>query len=255
MNRTDLKDVRLAAEQPEFQALHSVRSNDQTRAHGSRWLGYPLCLLLLGGVGWELLKGGWQKGGSPIVSTALADEVPRLDCFSSPSIALAILEKEGARLFSKFAEARDAESATKATPASRQDPSRLGCIPAKDPVPDPDTTSAAVRAMEDLQANLTRLQRDVTHQLLVIYIQENQPEKFLNLYLPLLRTAPDCVVATQLGQDALDCARECGRYEEFLSALEYADRFGHMGKARTHWRALLVETRLPASTTQLGEIR
>ena len=255
MNGTDLKDVPLAAEQPEVQAWLSVRSDDQTRARGSRWLGYLLCLLLLGGLSWELVKGESQRACSPIVSSALAAEAPQFDCFSSPSIALGILEKESARLFSKFAEARDAESATKATSTAPQDPSRLGYMPAKDPVSSRDTTTAAVRAMEDLQANLTRLQRDATHQLLDIYIQANQPEKFLNLYLTLLRTAPDCVVATQLGQHALDCARECGRCEEFLSALEYADRFDHMGKARTHWRALLAETPLPASTTQPGEIR
>src|SRR5215472_15772728 len=101
MNRTDLKDVPLAAQQPEVQASLSY---DKTHAHGSGWLGYPLCLLLLGGLGWELLKSEWQRTGSPIVSSALAAEAPQFDCFSSPSIALAILEKEGARLFSKFAE-------------------------------------------------------------------------------------------------------------------------------------------------------
>jgi hypothetical protein len=189
MKRTDLKNVPKPVQQTEFQALLSATPYEKMRGHCSRWLGYPLCLALLGALGWELAKGGSQRAGSPIVSSALAAEVPQFDCFSSPSIALAILQKEGTRLFSKFTEARDAEGALKAARNSDQDSSRFGYIHAAAPAGDPDSTTAAVRAIEDLEASLARLQRDVTHELLDIYEQENQPEKFLNLYLKLLRTA------------------------------------------------------------------
>jgi hypothetical protein len=178
-----------------------------------------------------------------------------LDGFSRPSIASAILQLEAERLLSEYVELRDQEW-YQSLPGS---PVRLGAQLALGPgylsgtMPRGGSakTAKAIEALEELEATVSRLQCDLERKLLVVYSQNDLPDKFLDHYLEFLREPPDGDPVLYAVQ-ALEWSRPCGRTGEVLDALEHLSRFQPQRKDAAQLRAALADWAIRNSTEPDG---
>ena len=134
----------------------------------------------------------WRAGmTSEGLAKVLVKEVPELDSFSSSGVALAILTQK-------------TERCTQAAEESGSD--------------------LSLHEMEQISAAIGKLRLTLDKELIQIYLRRRVSTKVVDSYLDLLHEAPNSDVIIW-AVHALECAKECGRTEELLEAMEQFCRF------------------------------
>jgi hypothetical protein len=125
------------------------------------------------------------------LASVLAKEVPELDSFSSSGIASAVLTHETERCVQEVKESG---------------------------------SDSSLNEMERVSTVIGKLRLNLDKELIQIYLSRHRSTTVVSSYLELLHEAPDSDVIVW-AVHALQCAKECGRTEEVLDAMEHFWRF------------------------------
>src|SRR4029453_17818683 len=141
---------------------------------------------------WRLASPGSTSRAVVDFSGVLAKDIPQLDCFSQPSIAAAVLQREAERSFSDALQAAALEEVTRHEPSTVMPPAHT--VQAKSVFERPNNGSAgvvaAIKEVEALHSSVARLKGDLDRKLMVLYARNGMTTNFLNRYLNLLRKRP-----------------------------------------------------------------
>jgi hypothetical protein len=140
----------------------------------------------------------------------VADGSLPLDSFSQPSLALALLKQEAARLLAAYLQQRDQVS-----------PAEHEAVP---PLQD-SRLDAAMAPVARLHRQIEELGFDLDCRLLWLYAENHRHREFLDRYLHLVQEAPRRTEVAVWYAYAFAAARGCGRSEELADALEHVVRF------------------------------
>jgi hypothetical protein len=161
-----------------------------------------------------LLGLGVWWGASGVVgddpSSEMAAGALPLDSFSQPSLALALLKQEAARLLAAYLQQRDLFS-----PAAHE------AVP---PLQD-SRLDAAMAPVARLHRQIEELGFDLDCRLLWLYAENHRHREFLDRYLHLVQEAPRRTEVAVWYAHAFAAARGCGRSEELADALQHVVRF------------------------------
>lgn len=185
-------------------------------------------LLLAVLLAWELCG---IRFGVARVSRSSGD-IPQLDSFSEPAVAIAILQQHVQNLY--FAPARDfngtnevlrpREAASNFSAWVSPGNQNFAAPPffssgSQKSEPDPNRQS-----LSELHGRLSALQAQLLQNLLALHYQNHSWNDFLDCYLQLLVAQPEQVVCSWT-RSALACSPICGRTDEILDALQHFTRF------------------------------
>lgn len=182
--------------------------------HGS-WRMPLLCLVL----GLELSE---LRLGTPTLQgmkTSPGEEIPELDSFAQPDLALSVLKHHAQNLFFAYTVG---ETST-----------NHGWPPGEGPLAAPSWRGERREGGDDsarlplcaLRPGIRDLYEDLLVKLLAVHYQKQSWNEFLDCYLELLAVAPGNLGLVTWTRSALACSASCGRTNELLDALNHFTRF------------------------------
>jgi hypothetical protein len=153
-----------------------------------------------------------------------AEEVPEIDSFSQPDLALSVLKHHSQNLF--FAYTADVPP--------RNGGWNSGVIPLlptmQSPEPSGQGEVSARRSLCQLRPQMREVYEDLLLKLLAVHYQNQSWNEFLDCYLELLAVGPNSLGLVTWTRPALVCSATCGRKKELVDALEHFARFSSNGK-------------------------
>ncbi len=170
------------------------------------------------------------------------EEPPRLDSFSQPAVASAILRNEANRLFRAYSQNATLNRSELAPVKA------AGVMPVRHPwqngfprLPSHATSGggALLKPLEQLRHNLGTLQTDLDAQLVGAYFNEGLWDQFLDSYLRFVQEAPDNPFVRIWAPAALDAAAKCNRSQELLAVLKSAVDFRQKSQSAEALRKIL----------------
>jgi hypothetical protein len=196
-------------------------------------------VLLLLALVWETASE--LKSNAFFQTAELANEAPPLDSFSSPSLALAVLNREAQRLLMAYSQKREETGLPERSGLGGATPTGMSGR-AGGPRPALATSARphpSIAPIASLHAQVEELKLELDDRLMWIYAESGLDQEFLNCYLHLAAEAPGSADVVLWLPQALKCAQGCGRTDELTDALRHLIQFhGALQRARAVSRFL-----------------
>jgi hypothetical protein len=192
----------------------------------------------------------WQLGSACIKaieflrpSIAWAEGVCKLDSFSQPSLAAAILRQEAQRLLTAYVQGqqqleltgKELEACGRANavqgPFSRVASERSGA------------DQLTIQPIEQFERTVCELSTELNRMLILAYFQNGSWNEFIDRYLISLHTEPESAVVVHWAWCALESSQDCDRTSEVLDEFEHLTRFHPQWKTARGLKSVLDEWR------------
>jgi hypothetical protein len=181
-----------------------------------------ICLMVLLGVVWVLAGDRLRSLGGSSSHGVEDGNVGQFDSFSESALATAVLKREAESLLFAYTQSRDFGldaayrlGAVQQSGASTADKSSIAAS---------EGASAAqasiILSLEQLRGEIHERETDLDRKLMMAYYQSDRWNDFLDQYLRLSHESPRDSYVVEWAGCALGSARQCGRMDEIVQALE-----------------------------------
>jgi hypothetical protein len=215
--------------------------------------GRRCCQLLIAPQFWLLgallLVVAWLVSGihfsSERASLSWNDDLPELDSFSQPALAIAILQQHVRKLFLTYALTNEPPPAVGTTNGwavtitNSQRPKQLDRSSGVRQGPQSGEQGSCLDSLQALDGRLRALRTDLLHHLMVLQYRNRSWNEFLDTYLEILAMAPEKAGIAPWARSALACSQTCQRTDEVLDALQHVARFSKDARTAARLQGVL----------------